>query len=373
MKITAKTLRRVVELARLASDPRAHIPVLAFGRLSTVGGRATITSTDLDTWVDVSFPVESKADETVLLDLAALSKRAPAGGTAELVRGHADSEDSWWVIADRRRLRVPHLDVSDWPSFRPDAGALGGIVEYDGEALRSALAHARIAVSSDNHREHLQNVSLDDQGCVVGTDGHRLHWTEGLPLVPAPGWLVPGAAVAVLLTIFDKIGAPRRVTLSRFASGLRFDIERDGIRVSVTCKVPDVTFPDWRVVVSDKMSGEERQTVAFSGPELLAELVAFKRAGVSDGLTDWTALSVDEGSTLLSVAAFCSGYEDARAEVALSRSGVLDPTALTASYLRDALARADGDVVVTRVAGALRPLQLDVGRGRRAFIMPKNM
>jgi DNA polymerase III sliding clamp (beta) subunit (PCNA family) len=216
MRIRAEILRRAIAIARVVCDARAYLPQLACGRLVCDGETATLSTTDLETWVDVVFPAEGQL-APCLLELAPLAKLVPDRGNIALDVDGAE----YWLTDGPRRLRAPSVAVDAWPESRPDKGAITAAVHYDGPVLLAALEHAERAVSTDATRPFLHSVLLDDAGRVVATDGHRAHWTEDLP--PAPGWRLPGAMVRAMLGLTKhgkSIGArdavrPRPADLGR--------------------------------------------------------------------------------------------------------------------------------------------------------------
>jgi hypothetical protein len=364
MNVQAEIFRRAVAAARVVCDARAYLPQLACGRLVSGGETATVSTTDLETWVDVVFPASGVLGPC-LLELAPLAKRVPTRGRVALDFDGAE----YWVVDGPRRLRLPSVGVDAWPDTRPDMLDATHVIHYDGGALLGALEHAERAVSEDPSRPFLHSVLLDDAGRVVATDGHRAHWTEGLPV--APGWRLPGAMVRAALGVAKHGKSVGPATLSGHGPptsadgvsrlGLRLCFALDDLQVSISARERVEAFPPWERAV-ELVVPETPQITTLDGPTLAEELRALARAGLDDG-----EVRLHADGERLHVELMAGGALEARTLV--PATGAMDVTAVQPGYLREILAQVTGAVTVKRGPGANQPLLFDLGEGRHGLLM----
>lgn len=131
-------------------------------------------------------------------------------------------------------------------------------------AIRAARSHA----ADKDVRYYLLGVHFDlEAGRIVATDGHRAFICAG-PVVPGAGtFIMPNGLIDNVLKAVGKrplydtvevalgdVGAPRGITVG--AAGATFN-----------AKEADGTFPDWRRVVPQSVSGE----LAQFNPEYLTD------------------------------------------------------------------------------------------------------
>lgn len=123
-------------------------------------------------------------------------------------------------------------------------------------AIRAARSHA----AKNDVRYYLLGVHFDlEAGRIVATDGHRAFICAG-PVVPGAGtFIMPNGLIDNVLKAVGKrplydtvkvsvsdIGAPRAITI-------------DAVSGTFSAPAADGTFPDWRRVVPQSVSGETAQ------------------------------------------------------------------------------------------------------------------
>lgn len=123
-------------------------------------------------------------------------------------------------------------------------------------AIRAARSHA----ADKDVRYYLLGVHFDlEAGRIVATDGHRAFICAG-PVVPGAGtFIMPNGLIDNVLKAVGKrplydtvkvsvsdIGAPRAITI-------------DAVSGTFSAPAVDGTFPDWRRIVPQSVSGETAQ------------------------------------------------------------------------------------------------------------------
>ena len=131
-------------------------------------------------------------------------------------------------------------------------------------AIRAARSHA----PDKDVRYYLLGVHFDlEAGRIVATDGHRAFICAG-PVVPGAGtFIMPNGLIDNVLKAVGKrplydtvkvsvsdIGAPRAITI-------------DAVSGTFSAPAVDGTFPDWRRIVPQSVSGE----LAQFNPEYLTD------------------------------------------------------------------------------------------------------
>lgn len=133
-------------------------------------------------------------------------------------------------------------------------------ITVNADMLRAAL----ICASTEQARYYLNGVYVDPKGYLVSTDGHRLFCGKidlmtqgeggGLSIAPDSfeGWIIPSDAIKRALAGYKQ---------------QTIDIAPDRLG-DLACKPVDGSFPDWRRVVPQTLSGE----IAQFNPAYIADM-----------------------------------------------------------------------------------------------------
>lgn len=243
-------------LATRVVERRNTIPVLSNVLLRAGEGMISITGTDLDIDITVSRRIGLDGGETAEVTLPAASlheivRKLPDGAELRLAE---DGSGMWQISAGRSRFRLPFLPVSDFPTMA--AGELSHGFIMGAAELRRMLETVAFAISTEETRYYLNGVHLhaeeDETGqrlVMVATDGHRLAKTScALPDGAAgmPGIIVPRKTVDLLAKVLPDKGD---VSVSLSAAKIMVSAEDGEGSVTLTSKLIDGTFPDYRRVV----------------------------------------------------------------------------------------------------------------------------
>jgi DNA polymerase-3 subunit beta len=113
------------------------------------------------------------------------------------------------------------------------------------EVPTATLKAALICASTEQVRYYLCGVYVDPKGFLVSTDGHRA-FVGKIDLTGVPefdGWIICRDALKRALTGYK-------------ADTITISPDRVG---DITCQPIDGTYPDWRRIVPDELSGETAQ------------------------------------------------------------------------------------------------------------------
>lgn len=114
------------------------------------------------------------------------------------------------------------------------------------EIPTAILKAALVCASTEKVRYYLNGVYVDPKGFLVSTDGHRLFCGKidfDPGQAPFEGWIIPSDAIKRALTGYK-------------ADTITIAPDRVG---AIMCAPVDGTYPDWRRVVPDELSGETAQ------------------------------------------------------------------------------------------------------------------
>jgi DNA polymerase-3 subunit beta len=335
------------------------IPILSNLLLSVStadGGTVTVKGTDLDIEITTTGAATVATAGAVTVDAKRLEdivRKLPAAATiaVELLDGAQLT-----VKSGRSRFRLPTLPVADYPDI---AAEMAGATTFDAD-IAALFKPVAFAISTEETRHYLNGIYLhvianSDDGerlRAVATDGHRLAQHDQ-PLEPAaagmPGVIVPRKTVGLV--------PPGVVTVSVSETKIRFTA--DGL--TVTSKVVDGTFPDYRRVIpnaNDKMATVEREAL-FSAADRVSSVTGERGRAVKFAFTS--------GAVALSVRGETG---DATDELAIEYE--LEPMEIgfNAGYLRDILGVFPDEQVQIRFGESNGPALITSGGPLLCVLMP---
>lgn len=119
------------------------------------------------------------------------------------------------------------------------------MIDLDHDNALAELRWLALAVSQDSTRHSISKVVVDERGCAVATDGHRMHIVEGSCL-PA-GFTVAWEELEVIFALV-KVYPNRTFTVDGKVARWKFGSASGG-----TCKletpIDPEGFPEWRRVL----------------------------------------------------------------------------------------------------------------------------
>lgn len=321
----AAALKRVIGVV----PNRASIPMLQNVLITTEGDNVSITATDMDVEATVKAPATVHTQGGVTVSAKMLSDTVNKLDKGALVS--LDLDDGWLSIkAGRSRTKAATLPVDDFPHMASDtyeATIVAPAYEFSDMFDKTAFA-----ASTEETRYYLNGVYLcTDDGRMTGiaTDGHRLaRWRTSIT-DEFPAVIVPSATVSAL-----QLPDAGDVTVSISATKIRFATD-DWCLVS---KVVDGTYPDVGRVIPDGKGKAAR----FNSTAMKR---AVDKVGVVLDKTDSRVRLefAPDGITLTGhqTAAQTEDVVDAACD-----DGI-DAMAFNYKYLSIAMAKLDGDAIMT--------------------------
>ena len=336
LTLPAGALRAAVDTARAAVEARNTIPILSTVRLSTDGGRLTVVGTNLDQVVERSVPVEDGSLPAVCVaaaPLAAALAKLATDGTADLSLQEDDSRLE--LRCGRARFRFPTAPAADFPVPAPTSWDAEW--EMAGSDLAALLWTVRPAVSTEETRYYLNGVLLeraDAELIATATDGHRMisrrvAAPDGaeLPEGSSGSLIVPRAALSAI----EGLAKEARVTVR--LSGVAIRVEAG--ETTLTSKLVDGTFPDWRRVLPGEATARATcdRAALIAGVERVATIASERTR----------AVRVEVGAGHLTLTVTSPEHGTATEEVPCSEVGPALTIGFNARYLTDLLGRLSGE------------------------------
>ena len=221
---------------------RTTLPILSTVLLRASDCELEITATDLDRLFKATIEARIEVEGLIAINASLLAGfvRDAVGRDVELALAASLLE----LRSGRARCCIPTLTAADFVEPFRDGQANAGF-EIDGAVLADCLNSVRYAIPKEDPRYYLLGVAWSFQGnCLelAAADGHLLSMismekpagTEELQPVIVPDFAMP------------KFTGPVRVDLSD--TWIRFSGSA-GHRMSITSKLIDGTFPDYRRMI----------------------------------------------------------------------------------------------------------------------------
>jgi DNA polymerase-3 subunit beta len=249
--VLAGHLLSAARLAQGASMRRATIPILTHLLLEATDGVLTVQATDMEVHAAATAPAHGSLPSVTVAAavLVELLSRLPADAEVHL---EGDRKLGRLVMkAPGLTIRSMAMPVEDFPA----AMEIKPVVSFEMPvaSLRRLLTLPAQAISTEETRYYLNGLFLhvsadaEPQLGAVATDGHRLVLAqEALPAAAAgmPSVIVPRGTVSMVRGLLNQ----------RVTGCIRVEVSDTRVRFAgaswtITSKVIDGTFPDWKRVV----------------------------------------------------------------------------------------------------------------------------
>jgi DNA polymerase-3 subunit beta len=246
MRISKITIARdalapaLVRAAALVPS-RITIPIVACAMIEVGPDGLAISATDLDTWYTEFVDAEPREPWSGCVDAVRLHGFVHSLAPGSPVELTADDR-ALTITAAGARARLGVLPSDDFPTFAPPEE--GAVFAMEPTAFSAALRFVAPSIGKEETRRYLCGAFLDPEGRLVTTDGNRLAAYrlaaslpafEGVILPLPPQRLLPlllkGFADAVMVTVTPRVIG--------FSNG----------SWTLTSKLVDGTYPDWRSVL----------------------------------------------------------------------------------------------------------------------------
>jgi DNA polymerase III subunit beta len=248
----AALLRPLGILTKRIIEHRNTIPILANVAMLLTGNVLRIMGTNLDQQLSAELDCAGESDGAFTVSahtLFDLIKRAKTGALVSFVH---DGERVT-INSGRATNTLPTLPIDNFPVLQAPIG--GNQFTLSAEYARDLRAVSP-AISKNESRYYLNGVHLEASAgrmFIVATDGHNLGCVDRAAPIGIEGMadsIIPRQAIAALLYATGKTPAPLSVHLD--ARKVQFDIEG----MTITSKLIDGTFPDWRRLLNNEIGDE---------------------------------------------------------------------------------------------------------------------
>ncbi len=208
-------------------------------------------------WIATDLEVELKATESEMEVVAGGTATLPARKLLDICRALPEganveievTSDRGRIASGRSRFTLQALDPAEYPRMNADQER--GRLALGAASLRTLLERTRFAMAVQDVRYYLNGLLLEmGNGYLraIATDGHRLAWSEVVPLRsqadPLPlQAILPRKGVSELARVIEDPEAEVEIALGE--SSLRATFP-DGTLVS---KLVDARYPDYQRVM----------------------------------------------------------------------------------------------------------------------------
>lgn len=232
-------LRRAVAMLCRVVDRRNTIPVLSNIAIAVHGAEATLTATDLHTYLSVGLVVSDAGKFSTTVNAAALS-RVLAAATGERVTIGYDG-DRCTIAGDGFTASLMTIHHDDFPAFQMSGTPVTASI--DPARFAADMAFLSPAMSTEEVRYYLNGIALDSaRGNMVATDGHRLHIINACPIdAPAGCVIIPRRTVALIKELLRANAGANVAALSLTTSKAVVAVGNWTLKT----KLIDGTFPDY--------------------------------------------------------------------------------------------------------------------------------
>ncbi len=314
-------------------ERRQTMPVLANVLLVARGDKLTVTGTDLEvelvaaSTVNVQQPGDVTVPGRKLLEIV---RTLPEKATVSLVR----EAERVVVKAGRSRFTLSTLPASEFPVIEEINSKQ--VIRVGREQFRRLIEKTHFAMAQQDVRYYLNGTLLETSGTTlraVATDGHRLSMAE--------------TALAETATTTQQVIVPRKgiLELQRILGGegeLELSIGSNHVRAQIgdirfTSKLIDGKFPEYSRVIPAKPP----HTMSAARDTMRQ---ALQRTSILSN-EKYRGVRLTFGENTLTIQAHNPEQEEAEDQIEVSYTGTAMEIGFNVTYLLDALAAIDVDMV----------------------------
>jgi DNA polymerase-3 subunit beta len=314
-------------------ERRQTMPVLANVLLVARGDKLTVTGTDLEVELVAagSVNVQQPGDVTVPgRKLLEIMRTLPEKAMVSLVR----EAERVVVKAGRSRFTLSTLPASEFPVIEEINSKQ--VIRVGREQFRRLIEKTHFAMAQQDVRYYLNGTLLETSGTTlraVATDGHRLSMAE--------------TQLAEAANTTQQVIVPRKgiLELQRILSGegeLELSIGSNHVRAQIgdirfTSKLIDGKFPEYSRVIPAKPP----HTMSAARDTLRQ---ALQRTSILSN-EKYRGVRLTFGENTLTIQAHNPEQEEAEDQIEVSYSGAAMEIGFNVTYLLEALAAVDVDMV----------------------------
>lgn len=353
--IERSELLRVLGPVTKVVESRNTIPILANVLLTVANadgpGTVSIKGTDMDIAITATGTATVDQPGTVTVDAKRLEDIVRKLPASALISVEAEGT-TLTIKSGRSRFKLPTLPAEDFPDI--SVGAFVANFDVDLAALFKPVA---FAISTEETRFYLNGIYLhaeDGNLRAVATDGHRLAQHDVALPETADAALFPGVIVPRKTVGLVPAGV---VSVSISKTKIQFVTDT----LTVTSKVVDGTFPDYRRVIphgNDKVATVER-TALYAAADRVDAVSGERGRSVKLSLADECLRLTARGESGEALDEIEVVYDCADIDIGFN-----------AAYLRDVLGVFDTDNVTLKLNEPGSPALITAGGPLLCVLMP---
>lgn len=360
MRVNHKELYDAMQILTKVVDHKSSIAALQCIYIKAENGKATLSATDIDQWLQVELPAEG--DMVACIPCRQFIKLVRAGKKKTKKYIDLDVVDTGTVDVTCQGVttRLVVFDHEDYPL--PSTDTWKAIGTADASQLAAALQYTLPAASRDTTRLHLNSIYLESNGAVVSTDGHRAHLASNAHELTESILMSRDAAIVI-----EKI--------LKGSDSVEFFVDSDEkLRVTaghwtLQTKILEETFPPYRSVFP-KLSAAEMildvETKVFRDAiKHVATVTTKDKPGVTmtiNGVVSLEAEQPDVGKAQINVDTIENTHNPEEKDYVIGYNP---------KYMLDALGKSN-TAMLHFDADHLSPIRVDLD-GRMAVVMPTRL
>ncbi|MCB0736924.1 MAG: DNA polymerase III subunit beta [Bacteroidetes bacterium] len=243
---SSSLLRKLTQLNGVVSS-NAVIPILEYFLFEIENGVLSITSTDLETSMRSSIPVESKEDGRVaipaklIIDFLKTLPEQPITFTLNPDDNNID------LTTDKGKYKISGENPDDFPKMPEIENA--SKFSLGAAALQNAIASTLFAVSTNELRPSMTGLlfEMDSQGEArwVSTDGNKLvrYTRSDVEFDSSASFIVPKKALNLLKSTLPS--EDMAISINYNNHNVKFNFND----FTLVCRLIDENFPDYRSAI----------------------------------------------------------------------------------------------------------------------------
>lgn len=279
----AGSLLPALVAANRAVARRATLPVLGGIHVASDDAALRLTGTDLEVRITTHAPAKVLTDGVIVIPaiaFLAFVKRTPRDARIDITAGDIGARDGWQSVTLSSVVGSVTLQGwtdSEYPTAVPDPKKPVAVLSLSAGDLSRALRSVLFSAGGDNTRPILTGVYLASGGSTLllaSCDNYRISEYVVPTLFGGTGdviAVIPATSLDTWLRIWPLPGDdPTTITILS-ATLARIEYSGDAYRTTLTTRIIDGSFPNYRTVVPLTFAGTalvDRDTLAAAAKSM---------------------------------------------------------------------------------------------------------
>jgi len=324
--ISREVLLKPLSAVASIIERRHTLPILSNVLLKTVNQQLCFTATDLDMQISLNIDHEGQEDfETTVSakKLLDISRAIPDEADIALTL----NENRMTVKAGKSRFNLQTLPAADYPSLA-ESTEDATTIQLTQLELKNLLKQVEFAMAQQDIRYYLNGVLIEVEGNqlkIVGTDGHRLSYTETEleESYTKREVILPRKVVIELIKLLNDNDEPVTLKLNATQAVVEFD------GLTIISKIIDGKFPDYNRVIPQN----HQNSFLINRLQVLA---AMQRTSILSN-EKFKGIRMLLSERLLKLISTNSDQEEAQDEMEIDYGGDILDIGFNVTYLIDVL------------------------------------